>query len=99
VGSKGVSTRSEVVAQLNVIVNLPIEDERRSAVVGEHRLVPALDIDDAETTHPEARLTLLPLVAVVRTSMLNGREHASHVISVIARSDDPANPTHVLLLS
>jgi len=66
---KTVSSVLQQIAQLVVIVNLTVEDNGDAAVLVEHRLLTARQIDNSETPHSEASGFVDPFPALIRTSM------------------------------
>ena len=63
-GADGVPAGDEPLAQVPVVVDLPVEDDHLRAVFVEDRLATAAQVDDAESAHAEAdgALYVQPLV-------------------------------------
>ena len=67
--------RLELIAALQfapergMIDDLAVEHDRVAAVGAEDRLVPALDVDDAEPAHAEAEITVGEIAGVIGTAM------------------------------
>src|ERR671913_314111 len=51
VGVKGVTKLFQLLAQLEIVVDLAVEDDPGAAIVIVDRLLPALPIDNCETAH------------------------------------------------
>jgi len=54
VGGEGVAARHELGAQLAVVVDLAVEDDRHRSILVEDRLPSPREVDDAESPHPQA---------------------------------------------
>jgi hypothetical protein len=52
-----------------MIVDFAVGDDRVATVGREDRLMPALDVDDAETAHPEAEIAVGKIAFVVRPAL------------------------------
>ena len=61
----------ELAAQLGMIEDLAVEDDRVAAVGAEDRLVAALDVDDAEPAHAEAEIAVDEIAGIVGAAMAN----------------------------
>ena len=61
--------RGELGAQVEVVVDLAVEDDRVAAILRGDRLMAAGDVDDGEATHAEAEIAVDELAAVVRSAM------------------------------
>ena len=70
--------RHQTVAQVLVVVDLPVEHDDFGAVFVEHRLPAAPQIDDAEPPHAEANRPAHVESLVVGAAMSQGGAHATH---------------------
>ena len=66
---------SQDVAQLNMIVNFAIENDRDGPILVEHRLLPGRNIDDCQATHAERDVGPLPIADVIRSAMAQALGH------------------------
>ena len=69
VAPEGVARRLKLAAQLEMVVDLAVEDDRIASVGRLHRLMAASDVDDAEPSHAEAEIAIDHLPAVVGPTM------------------------------
>jgi hypothetical protein len=55
----------ELTAKIEVVENLAIEDELKSAVTACHRLMTPCDVKDAQSAHPHPKITIDEIPVVV----------------------------------
>jgi hypothetical protein len=94
-----VPARDELLAQLAVVVDLAVQDDRDGAVLVEDRLVAGGEVDHAQALDPQRDVGGAEDPARVRPAVLEARAHALgqlrvDVVPVRAQlSDDSAHPT------
>jgi hypothetical protein len=78
--TENVPSRGKVVSQLSEVVDLPILNGGDSAVLGEYRLFPPLDIDDAEAavSQKKVRTPAFVVAFIIRASVNHGPGHAPY---------------------
>ena len=95
---EGVAVALQDAAKLPVVVDLAVEDDPALAVRARHRLVPALEVNDAEPPHAErpAGKGVDPLVvrAPVRQRSAHRREHLRLDDAVPVEVRHPDYPAH-----
>src|ERR1035438_7692451 len=103
-GREGVSQRGQPLAQLTIVVDFPVENNRDIFVFIPRGLMPAGKIDDAQPSHPQRQPGSARIVGeksfLVRTTMLKGRRHCadSHLGFGNAIGErSTANAAHALL--
>ena len=77
-GGEAVTFGLQLRLQLAAVVNLAVEDDLDGAVLVAERLVPAGDVEDAQTGHAQAgaRRGVLPGTPIVGAAMHEGGRHA-----------------------
>jgi hypothetical protein len=78
VGAQHVPAGYEPAAQLLVVVDLAVEDDRFGAVFVEDRLLAPGQVDDTEPSHSETHAPPHPDALVVRAAVLQGGAHPAH---------------------
>jgi len=76
VGVEGVAQFFQLLAQLEIVVDLAVEDDPRAAVLVVNRLRSAFEIDDREAAHSEADRAVDVKAVVVGTAMPDRVAHA-----------------------
>jgi hypothetical protein len=66
------SAALELHAQVAVVVNLSVVDDRARAILVEDGLVAAGNVDDGQAPHPQADLIVYEESVVVRPAVANG---------------------------
>src|SRR5579862_6931739 len=66
---KPVARPFQIGSQLGMIIDFAVEDQNRAAVVADHRLIAATQIDDFQTDCAERNLRRFPDALLVRTAM------------------------------
>src|SRR5258706_4268022 len=88
----------QVLAQLLKVVNLPVEDDPDGSVLVANRLMPRVEIDDAQAPHAKPHRTVHVDACIVRTAMPDRPAHASDQIGVhrpvSLKTQLAANTTH-----
>src|SRR5690606_13591891 len=99
--AKGASARLELFAELDVVVDLPVEDDGVAALGIDHGLVPlGREIEDGEPPEAEANAGGLPVArvepGVVRAAVDLRRAHRAHGLSYpsIDHADRTSDPAH-----
>ena len=69
-GTEDVAARDEAAPQFAIVVDLAIEDDDLRAVLVEYRLLPAAQVDDAQSPHPQADRALHVEALFVRAAVL-----------------------------
>src|SRR6187551_1044306 len=93
--SRGLKLRT----QRAVIVDLAVEDDPARFVFVGDRLVPALDVDDAETTHAERGPAADQVTGIVRSSVRHGIAHDTDAVCVPDHrdpADDGSDAAHLV---
>ena len=96
-GPEDVSALLEVVPQLAVVVDLAVEDDPDRAVFVGHRLMPALEVDDAQPAHAERDAVSEIHALIVRAAVHDGRAHVADLVLGYRRAvpaDDSSNAAH-----
>ena len=92
----------ESAGEIRKVVDFTIENDDDGAVLVEHRLLSAAEVDDAQPAMSKADVVLNEVSAIVRTTMRLGGSHPLHQEVVYRLScveiDDPANSAHTLSL-
>ena len=86
----------KALAQLAVVVDLAVEDDRDRPVLVEDRLVAGREVDDAQALDPEAHPRVDVQSTRVRAAVLERGAHARRVAGsarpvTVGLSDDPAH--------
>src|SRR5262249_33124925 len=85
----------QLVAQVTIVVDLAVEDQRRGPVVTRHRLPPRDEIDDRQPRHPERRLAIEMAPGVGGPATLERPQHRAEAAPAAAARAAPAgDPTH-----
>src|SRR5256885_9901852 len=95
--SKLVTTCQELLTQRLKVINLAIEDHPHRAVLIAERLMPAVQIDNAQAPHTQSDLRLNEETFVVRPAVAHDRTHRTQVARVhgtIVKAHDSGNATH-----
>jgi hypothetical protein len=66
----------EIAAQFDVVVDFPVKDDAYRLILVPNGLPAALEIDDAEATHPEPEAGSDVRAGAVRTAMSDQVEHS-----------------------
>src|ERR1700741_1377510 len=61
---------------ISVVINLAVKDHSQTTALFPHRLVPALEINNAQAAHAKRKSVFSPVSFVVRTTMNDGSTHA-----------------------
>ena len=89
----------KLLAQASVVVDLAVEDDPDRLVFVGDRLVPALQVDDAEPAHADADVPVHVLAVVVGSTMAQLVAEPSHGVGGHAMGrfgvHDPGNATHL----
>jgi len=92
------AARDKTVPQLAIVVDLTVEDDDFRAVLIEYRLLPAAQVDDTQSSHPEAHSALHEEALLVRAAVLQRRAQALEQCprdgSIKVSVDDAGNTTH-----
>jgi hypothetical protein len=75
---EGVTEFLELVAELAIVVNLPVENYPGSSILIVNGLLPTLQIDYRQAAHAKADGTVKVKAIVVWTAMPDGSAHASY---------------------
>ena len=67
VGRETVPALAQFIAELAIVVDLPVDHRRHGAVLVPQRLHPAMQVDDGETPHADLRARLLGATSAVRS--------------------------------
>src|SRR5258706_15024811 len=70
------AARDKTAPQLAIVVDLTVEDNDFRAVFIEYRLLSAAQVDDTQSSHPEAHSALHEEALLVRAAMLKRRAQA-----------------------
>src|SRR5262249_46222310 len=102
-GGKAVPSRGQLIAELAIVVQLAVKDDRNISRFIPNRLVAAGQVNDAEPPDSQAETRRTRLIqqksVFVCTSMLEGRGHRADArlnLFVAVDERDPANSTHAL---
>src|SRR5438094_410565 len=90
----------ELVAELDIIVDLPIEDDLQLPIFIADRLGSPLDIDDREPAVPQPDLSVDERALPIRPAMAKHSHHSAHerrVDRTTRRIKHSANSTHEVL--
>jgi hypothetical protein len=68
----------EVDPNIEVIVQFAIKHDGMPAIRGEHRLMPAFDVEDAEASHAKAKISIDEIAAIVGPARDNCVAHSLH---------------------
>src|SRR6185436_10058 len=68
----------ELLLQIVKVIDLPVEHHTDCAVFIEDRLMPTLDVDNAQATHPQRQRPAIKVPFVIRPTMKHGRVHPPH---------------------
>src|SRR5262249_4647806 len=93
VGGKPVSGALELLAQLDVVVDLAVEDDRNGAVFVEDRLLTGGHVDDRQTAHPQRYVRRLPVAGGVRPAVAQAFGHRGEH-GAIVRSGESSYAAH-----
>ena len=69
------TARLQAAAELAVVIDFAVEDDREPALVGGDGLVPMLEVDDAEAAHCKRHMAVDELASIVRPTMLERIPH------------------------
>ena len=98
-GAEAVAQRFEFRHQLLEVVDLAVEHHRDAAVLVEHRLLAAGDVDDRQTPVAQRQPRLEVVAALIRAAMVLGVVHAPHQrlvkVARTARVEHSGNAAHV----
>src|SRR4051812_18422036 len=90
--------RLQFVAQLFVVVDLPVENDRNGAIFVEDRLIAGLEVDDAEPPHAESNLVAEVKALGIRPAVPHRVAHSVDQRAVCVRAGalrrDPGYATH-----
>ena len=92
VGDEPVALRLELAAQLLVVVDLAVEDEREVPVVGEERLVAGGDVDDGEPPHADREVRADVDAGAVGAAVHDRAQHPVEQLGVGA--GEPGDAAH-----
>src|SRR6516165_4568430 len=70
-------------AQLHVIVDLAVEDDRDGPILVEHRLVARCHVDDREAPHAQRNVRTFPITGSVRAAMTQTLRHQFQRCSIV----------------
>src|SRR6185437_6627549 len=91
--------------QLDVIVNFTVEYNLQRSILVRYRLPPSLDIDDAQSSVPQANCPIHEVPMTIRPTMLQRRGHALKKFPVngltgsVIYSGNSAHTTHLFIQS
>ena len=95
----GVHRPARDVAQLHKVVDLAVEHDMNGVRLIGHRLIAALEIDNAQPTHGEphraANKRTVPVRAAVNQRITHGAKGRPIVRSPLAKSENPGYSAHV----
>src|SRR5205085_6973659 len=91
-------TLYELLCELNVVINFAVEENRDGSRFIEYRLVPAFDIDDAESPHAESGRRIEQESIFDRPAMAQTLRHREDNITIrrLFITKDSGNSTHGL---
>ncbi len=98
VGVEGVSEFFELLAQLEIVVDLAVKNDPRRAILIVNRLLPALEIDDREAAHCQADGSVDIEAVFVRAAMPDRFIHAGQqrfVNRLAVVSNESNDSTHI----
>ena len=103
-GSEDVAQAFKLVAQLDVVEDLAVEDDPQRAVLIRERLLAAGEVDDREPRMTEPGTTIAIDPELVRTAVLQRCRHPSELIElgrwqVVAERDDASDAAHQVVIS
>src|SRR5262249_27899474 len=92
-GAEVVAAVLELVAELDVVVDLAVRDHRERLILGEDGLAAALEIDDRQAAHPRGEPALVEVPFAVRASVAQYLAHAAKQIGLLeaGEAEDPAH--------
>src|SRR5215469_2374761 len=67
--SKSMSLRLQLLTQITIVVNFTVKHDPNRLVLIRDRLLARLQIDDAQSPHPDSHLTLNAVTKVIRSSV------------------------------
>src|SRR5438094_3945856 len=99
-GREAASGAPQLVAQLDVVVDLAVLHHRDGAAVDRDRLMPAGDVDDAQPRGRECRRWIDKCAAIVGAAVAQRGDHPLETVAVgrtAVERYESSNPTHFLI--
>jgi hypothetical protein len=83
IGRKAVARALQRFAQLDVVVDLPVEDDGDRPILIENRLLAGLHVDDGEPAHSERNIRSFPIARGVGAAMMQTLRHQFQRCSIV----------------